>query len=94
VAHHPGPPAQLVRDLETKIAQLSADLSALLAAKFQEQLGRYEQQLVEVVQPYERFLDTEGVKLEQAVAEVGEARGEVEALERQIGEVFPEPAAV
>lgn len=85
---------QLVRDLETKIAQLSTDLSALLAAKFQEQLARYEQQLVEVIQPYERFLDTERAKLEQAIGELGEARGEVEALERRIVATFPEPAAV
>lgn len=85
---------QLVRDLETKIAQLSTDLSTLLAAKFQEQLARYEEQLVEVVQPYERFLETEGTKLEQALADLGEAQGEVEALEQKIAATFPEPATV
>lgn len=86
---------QLVRDLETKIAGLSADLSALLAAKFQEQLARYDQQLVEVIQPYERFLDVERTKLAQALAVLGEARGEVEAVEAQIAAAFPElPAAV
>ncbi|MGZ8470517.1 MAG: dynamin family protein [Gemmatirosa sp.] len=81
---------QLIRDLEEKIAKLSADLSALLAAKFQEQLARYEQQLLEVIQPYERFLDTEGTKLERAVTELGAARREVEALEQRIASTFPE----
>ena len=83
---------QLVRDLEEKIAKLSTDLSALLAAKFQEQLARYEQQLLEVIQPYERFLDTERVKLQQALAQLGGARQEVAALEQQIGAAFPERA--
>ena len=82
---------KLVRDLEEKIAKLSADLSALLAAKFQEQLARYEQQLVEVIQPYERFLDTEGAKLETAAGALGTARGEVDALERRIAAAFPDP---
>ena len=40
-------------------------LSALLAAKFNEQLKRYEQELLDVIQPYERFLATEREKLEQ-----------------------------
>ena len=82
---------KLVRDLEEKIAKLSTDLSALLAAKFQEQLARYEQQLVEVIQPYERFLDTEGAKLETAAAALGTARTEVDALERRIAAAFPDP---
>jgi GTP-binding protein EngB required for normal cell division len=82
---------KLVRDLEEKIAKLSADLSALLAAKFQEQLARYEQQLVEVIQPYERFLDTEGAKLETAAGALGTARAEVDALERRIAAAFPDP---
>jgi small GTP-binding protein len=81
---------KLIADLETKIAKLSADLSALLAAKFEEQLGRYEQQLLEVVQPYERFLDSERAKLQGALAELGEARNEVATLERQIDATFPE----
>ena len=85
---------QLIRELEEKIAKLSADLSALLAAKFEEQLARYEQQLVDVVQPYERFLDTEGAKLEQASGELAAARGEVDALERRIVAAFPEEAPV
>lgn len=84
---------QLIRELETKIATLSADLSTLLAAKFEEQLARYEQQLVEVIQPYERFLATEGAKLERAHGELGAARREVDDLERRVGQVFPERAA-
>jgi hypothetical protein len=81
---------KLVADLEEKIARLGTDLSALLATKFGEQLARYEQQLVEVVQPYERFLDAEGAKLDEATAAVAGARREVDALERRITEAFPE----
>jgi hypothetical protein len=83
---------RLVTELEEKIAKLSADLSALLSAKFQEQLARYEQQLVEVVQPYERFLDTERARLEQAVGELESARGEIDVLERRIVAAFPDAA--
>jgi len=79
---------QLIRDLEEKISKLSADLSALLAAKFQEQLARYEQQLLEVIQPYERFLETERAKLERAITELGGARDEVDQLERRIVDTF------
>jgi hypothetical protein len=75
---------RLIHDLEEKIARLSEDLSALLASKFQEQLTRYEQQLLEVLQPYERFLDTERAKLETALAELGGARREVDTLEQRI----------
>ena len=81
----------LIRDLESKIAKLGTDLSALLAAKFREQLDRYEQQLLEVIQPYERFLETEGAKLARAREALGGARREVEALERRIGETFGAP---
>lgn len=83
---------QLIQDLETKIERLSADLSTLLAAKFQEQLGRYEQQLLEVVLPYERFIETERAKLQQALESVGVARREVDALEGRISAAFPEGA--
>ncbi len=83
---------RLIAELEEKIAKLSADLSALLSAKFQEQLARYEQQLVEVVQPYERFLDTERARLEQAVGELDSARGEIDVLERRIVAAFPDAA--
>ncbi|MEO7520336.1 MAG: dynamin family protein [Gemmatimonas sp.] len=80
---------RLIRELEEKIAKLGTDLSALLSAKFQEQLSRYEQQLIEVIQPYERFLDTERTKLERAATELGEARKEVDALEAQVVSAFP-----
>jgi hypothetical protein len=81
---------RLIRELEEKIAKLSADLSALLAAKFQEQLARYEQQLLEVIQPYERFLETERAKLEQASVELADARKQVDSLEMQVVSAFPE----
>jgi hypothetical protein len=81
---------QLIRDLEEKIARLAADLSALLSAKFHEQLARYEQQLLEVIQPYERFLETERAKLERAHEEFQGARREVDALEQRIGATFAE----
>src|SRR5690606_24798474 len=42
---------RLIRELEGRIETLGAELCALLSARFQEQLGRYEQQFVEVVQP-------------------------------------------
>jgi small GTP-binding protein len=83
---------QLIRDLEEKIAKLGTDLSALLSAKFQEQLARYEQQLLEVIQPYERFLETERTKLERAHEELSGARREVDALEQRIGTTFAESA--
>ncbi|HKH92430.1 MAG TPA: dynamin family protein, partial [Gemmatimonadaceae bacterium] len=71
---------QLIREMEEKIAKLSTDLSALLSSKFQEQLTRYEQQLLEVIQPYERFLETERVKLDRARTELDAASREVDAL--------------
>ena len=84
---------QLIRDLEEKIAKLSADLSTLLAAKFQEQLARYEQQLLEVIQPYERFLETERTKLERAHTELDGAWKEVDALEQRIVGIFADRPA-
>jgi small GTP-binding protein len=83
---------QLIRDLEEKIAKLGADLSALLSAKFQEQLARYEQQLLEVIQPYERFLETERAKLERAHEELAGAGREVDALEQRIATTFAQHA--
>jgi small GTP-binding protein len=80
---------RLIRELEERIAKLSEDLSAILAAKFDEQLGRYRQQLLDVVQPYERFLEVERVKLEQALAELTTARAEVDALEGKIETTLP-----
>ncbi len=81
---------RLIRELEEKIGKLSADLTALLEAKFEEQLARYERQLMEVVQPYERFLGTEREKLERGVEELGSALEEVGALERKVNEAFPD----
>jgi small GTP-binding protein len=75
---------RLIRELEERIAKLSEDLSAILAAKFDEQLGRYRQQLLDVIQPYERFLELERVKLEQALRELTGVRTEVDALEGKI----------
>jgi hypothetical protein len=79
---------QLIRDLEDKIRKLSVDLSALLATKFQEQLTRYEQQLLEVIQPYERFLEVERAKLERALTELEGARREVDEIEQRIETTF------
>jgi small GTP-binding protein len=79
---------RLIRELEAKIATLSADLSSLLAAKFEEQLSRYEQQLLEVLRPYERFLETEAGKLDAALRGVGATQLEVDALERRVTAAF------
>jgi small GTP-binding protein len=84
---------RLIRELEEKIAKLSTDLSALLAAKFDEQLRRYEQELLDVIQPYERFLATEREKLEHGSAELRGVQQETTTLERRVTETFPEPAA-
>jgi GTPase SAR1 family protein len=81
---------QLISNFETKIAKLNEDLAALLRAKFEEQLSRYEQQLMEVIAPYERFLETERARLETGIAELRAADGEVTALERRVNETFPE----
>lgn len=81
---------QLIKEFETKIAKLNADLSSLLSAKFEEQLTRYEQQLLEVVAPYERFLTTERTKLENGLKDLREAEREVAVLEQRVVETFPE----
>ncbi|HEY0971662.1 MAG TPA: dynamin family protein [Gemmatimonadales bacterium] len=83
---------RLIRELEEKLEQLGADLTALLQTKFEEQLTRYEQQLLEVVQPYERFLGTEREKLERGLGELGAALQEVAVLERKVGDAFPDEA--
>ena len=85
---------RLIQELEEKIATLSTDLSALLAAKFNEQLKRYEQELLDVIQPYERFLATEREKLERGLSELRGAQQETTTLERRVTETFPEPARV
>ncbi|MEJ7758084.1 MAG: dynamin family protein [Gemmatimonadaceae bacterium] len=87
---------QLIEDFETKIAKLNDDLATLLRAKFEEQLRRYEDQLLEVVAPYERFLETEKTKLEGGLSQLREAEREVSALEQRVIATFPEetpPAA-
>ncbi|MBA3342231.1 MAG: dynamin family protein [Gemmatimonadaceae bacterium] len=80
---------QLIKDFETKIAKLNEDLAALLRAKFEEQLTRYERQLLEVVAPYERFLETERTKLDKGLDELRQAEGEVVALEQRVEKTFP-----
>lgn len=81
---------QLIEDFEAKIAKLNEDLAALLRTKFEEQLTRYERQLLEVLAPYERFLETERTKLETGLKVLREAEQEVTALERRVLETFPE----
>ncbi len=85
---------KLMQQFETQIAKLSADLSQLLAANFNDQLARYEQQLLEVVQPYERFLETERSKVEGGLTELRQAQRDVAGLEQRIETTFPEPSAV
>ena len=84
---------QLISDFELKIAKLNEDLGLLLREKFEEQLRRYEQQLLEVVAPYERFLETERAKLESGLAELRDAEREVGALESRVVATFPEAPA-
>jgi small GTP-binding protein len=85
---------KLMQQFETQIAKLSADLSQLLGANFNEQLARYEQQLLEVVQPYERFLETERSKVEGGLTELRQAQRDVAGLEQRVETTFPEPSAV
>jgi GTP-binding protein EngB required for normal cell division len=80
----------LVKEFEAKITKLNEDLAALLRTKFEEQLARYESQLLEVVAPYERFLGTERAKLESGLQALRGAEDEVRTLERRVGAAFPE----
>jgi small GTP-binding protein len=84
----------LIKEFEEKISKLNADLAELLRAKFEEQLTRYERQLLEVVAPYERFLETERTKLESGLEAMRGAQAEVAALEHRVAETFPEEAAL
>jgi len=84
----------LVKEFEEKISKLNEDLAELLKTKFEEQLTRYERQLLEVVAPYERFLETERTKLETGLASLHEAVREVAALEKRVTETFPEEQLV
>ena len=80
----------LISEFETKISKLNEDLATLIRAKFEEQLKRYEHQLLEVIAPYERFLETERSRLEIGLGELREADLEVTALEKRVEETFPE----
>lgn len=80
---------QLIKDFEQKISKLNEDLAALLRTKFEEQLTRYESQLLEVVAPYERFLETERAKLGRGLAMLRDAGNEVAELEGRITRNFP-----
>ena len=82
---------RLIADFEAKIEKLNEDLAALLGSKFEEQLTRYERQLLDVIAPYERFLETERTKLESALGELRDAEREVLTLERRVNDTFPEP---
>ena len=84
---------KLIRDLEAAIAKLNADLAELLSSSFREQLGRYERQMLEVIEPYERFLETEDVKLEQALLEFRSSAQELDVVAQRVAEAFPEPRA-
>jgi hypothetical protein len=83
----------LISSFEEKIEKLNEDLALLLRNKFEEQLGRYETQLLEVIAPYERFLETERLRLEGGLGELRSAETEVKAIERRVNDVFPDPAA-
>jgi small GTP-binding protein len=84
---------QLVQEFEAKIAKLNEDLAALLRTKFEEQLTRYERQLLDVIAPYERFLETERTKLESGLKHLSEATREVDTLEQRVVQTFPEVPA-
>ena len=81
---------QLISDFEKKISKLNDDLAVLIRAKFEEQLTRYEQQLLEVIAPYERFLETERGRLEKGLGRLRESDSEVNAIESRIAATFPE----
>jgi GTP-binding protein EngB required for normal cell division len=81
---------KLIAEFESKIEKLNEDLGVLLSAKFEEQLTRYERQLLDVVAPYERFLETERAKLESGLEELRQAEREVGTLEQRVVETFPE----
>jgi hypothetical protein len=82
----------LISEFESKITKLNEDLAALISAKFEEQLKRYEEQLLEVIAPYERFLETERSRLETGLGELKSADSEVNALEKRVESTFPEAA--
>ena len=83
----------LISEFEKKIEKLNEDLAGLLKMKFEEQLTRYESQLLEVVAPYERFLETERSRLETGLGDLRGAETEVSALENRVSSMFPDFAA-
>ena len=89
----PGRRRHLISEFETKIEKLNEDLAALLKSKFEEQLSRYESQLLEVIAPYERFLETERLRLESGLSELRSAESEVTTIENRVNAMFPEFAA-
>ena len=84
---------KLMKQLHETIAKLNVDLAALLSTNFEEQLRLYERQMLEVIEPYERFLEAERRKVELGVAELRAIDGRISALEGQIEEMFPEGEA-
>jgi small GTP-binding protein len=82
----------LINEFETKISKLNEDLAVLIRTKFEEQLKRYESQLLEVIAPYERFLETERTRLDAGLRELRDSDTEVTNLERKVELTFPEAA--
>jgi small GTP-binding protein len=82
----------LISEFETKISKLNEDLAVLIRARFEDQLKRYEEQLLDVIAPYERFLETERSRLETGLTDLRQADEEVTALESKIEKIFPEAA--
>ena len=80
---------KLMRQLEETIARLNADLATLLTTSFEDQLRVYERQMLEVIEPYERFLEAERGKVERGITELRALEGKVTALEARIDEMFP-----
>ena len=80
---------KLIRQLHETIAKLNVDLAALLSTNFEDQLRQYERQMLEVIEPYERFLATEREKVERGAAELREAQARITTLEARIEEQFP-----
>jgi hypothetical protein len=80
---------KLMKQLEETIAKLNDDLASLLSTNFEEQLKVYERQMLEVIEPYERFLEAERGKVEGGITELRTVEGKVAALESRIEEMFP-----
>jgi small GTP-binding protein len=80
---------KLMRQLEETIARLNADLAQLISTSFEEQLKVYERQMLEVIEPYERFLTTERGKVERGITELRGIESNVSALESRVENLFP-----